>query len=358
MIPAYVASVQKEMQMVAESGPGVKAATLYFGGGTPSLLSARQIGTLIQAAREVYALPQGAEITVEVNPGTATVETLVGYRAHGVSRVSLGVQSVHADELRLFGRRHTFEETEDAFHTVRAAGFANISLDLIYGAPTQTLTGWEQTLDTVLGWGAEHFSIYALTIEPGTSFARRVRDGTLTEPEVDVVADMYDLLREKMRDAGYRQYEISSWARPGRESNHNRQYWLNRPYLGFGPGAHGMSTPYRYWTVKPVKRYIDSINDAEAGTFPFSAALDGYEVISPALERAETMILGLRMAQGINRDAFEARHGQPLDTVYGDVIRELTEWGLLEESNRDIRLTEHAFLISNRVFARFLPDED
>ncbi len=361
LIPPYLDALQTEIAQAAAGAGGAPAHTLYFGGGTPSRLAPAQVRAVIAASSEAFALPASAEITLEANPGDLTAERLAGYREAGVNRLSIGVQSAHQSELRLFGRRHTFEEAEAAFTRARSAGFDDISLDLIYGAPQQTLDGWRATLDAVLAWQPEHISLYALTLEPGTSLEKRVARGMLPVPDADLAADMFELAQQRLPAAGLEQYEIASWARPGHQSQHNRQYWLNRPFLGFGAGAHGAAAGVRCWNVDPIETYIARMSDAAAGVaqWPLSAAAGGYETIGPALEMAETVILNLRLLQeGVQREAFARRFGQPLDAVFGPTIARLVARGLLTDDGEAVRLTPAAVLVSNRVFVEFLPDDD
>lgn len=358
LIEPYVEALCREMRLVGEAAGGATAHTLYFGGGTPSLLEPRQVAAVVEAAREAFALPDGAEITLEANPGTVDLEKLRAYRASGVNRLSIGVQSADADELRMFGRRHSFEEAGEAYRLARAAGYDDISLDLIYGAPRQTLASWQRTLDAVLDWEPEHVSLYALKLEPGTSLHRQVGRGRLPEPDDDLAADMYDLARARLDDAGLRQYEISNWARPGFESAHNRQYWLNEPYLGFGAGAHGYAAGLRYWNVDPVAEYVGLIKQGEARVFPLSPAAADTEIIDEGLEMAETVILGLRLVgEGVSRRAFEARFGRSLDAEFGAPLAVMKQAGLVMQDGDAVRLTERGYLLSNQVFMRLLPEE-
>ncbi len=354
----YLAALQRETELIARASGGIESHTLYFGGGTPSLLTPAQIESLIATCREHLGLLPDAEITLEANPGTAEASKLAAFRAAGVNRLSLGVQSSHADELRLFGRRHTFEEAEEAFCLGRVAGFDNISVDLIYGAPLQTRRRWRQTLNAVLDWRPDHVSLYSLTLEPGTSLARRVERGAIPQPDPDLAADLYDKAREQLAQAGLVQYEISNWARPGYESRHNRQYWLNRPFLGFGAGAHGAAAHLRYWNVDPVRDYITRIHTGEMHPFPLSPAVGGFEVIDRRMEMSETLILGLRLVrEGVHKDHFAQRFGCTLDEVFGPALDSSVQLGLIEIKDNVVRLTERGYLLSNQVFWRLMPDE-
>lgn len=356
LMPAYVTAVAGEMRQLAAAMDGpAPAHTLYFGGGTPSLLEPTQVAAIVAAARAQFALTPDAEVTLEANPGTVDVERLAAYRGVGVNRLSLGVQSVHPAELRLFGRRHTAAEAEAALQAARRAGFDDVSVDLIYGAPRQTLPGWEATLRAVAGWGPEHVSLYSLTAEPGTPLQAAIGRGRLPAPDDELAADMYDAARRALAAAGYHQYEISNWARPGRESRHNRQYWLNAPYLGLGAGAHSSIDGLRAWNVSGVADYVARVSAGARVGPPPSPAAEGWEAIDEGLAMRETVILGLRLVgEGVSAADFAARYGRELGEVFGATIDPLVDARLLEWVGNRLRLTERAYLISNQVFVRFM----
>lgn len=358
LIPAYVDALRREMALVAQAADAPLAShTLYFGGGTPSLLAARQVEAIIAAARDSVGLRLDAEITLEANPGSLDLARLEALRAAGITRLSLGVQSAHASELKLFGRAHTFAGAAQAFALARRAGFDNISIDLIYGAPHQTRQNWRETLNKTLAWEPDHISLYSLSIEPGTSLHHRAQQGLLPSPDPDLAADMYDDARAWCARAGLRQYEIANWARPGFECAHNKQYWLNRPFLGFGAGAHGAARGLRYWNVKPVKGYVERVVSGAARAFPLSPAADDFEVIGEELAMAETAILGLRLVhEGLSLADFERRFNRPAGAVFGPALAELSRAGLVREEGDRLLLAGRAYLVSNRVFARLLPD--
>lgn len=359
LVEPYLAALQHEIALVAQNRSDLAGHTLYLGGGTPSLLTPVQVEAIIMAVCVHLGLLPTAEITLEANPGTVDAAKLAAFRAAGVNRLSLGVQSIHADELRLFGRSHSFADATDAFHLARRAGFDNISVDLIYGAPYQTRRSWRETLEAVLAWNPEHISLYSLTIETGTPLHHRIERGDIPSPDPDLAADMYEDARARLAQAGFRQYEISNWAQPGCESVHNRQYWLNRPYLGFGAGAHGAACKLRYWNVASVQDYIARIARCEPQNFPLSPAVEGWEAISERLAMSETVILGLRLVrEGISRTDFARRFGCTLDQVFGLELERLERIGLIEDSGDAIRLTERAYLLSNQVFWRLLPADD
>lgn len=363
LVEPYVDALCREMALVGTMGEALSTHTLYFGGGTPSLLTVQQVKRIITAAREHLGLHADAEITLEANPGSLDMITLQGYREAGVGRLSLGLQSAQPADLKLFGRRHTFAEARASYDLARQAGYSDISLDLIYGVMGQMLENWQDTLEAVLGWSPDHFSLYSLILEPGTSIYKRVERGALPPPDDDLAADMYDYTLDLLAGAGYDHYEISTWGIPNHHSQHNRTYWHNEPFLGFGAGAHGAiyqadGRMVRYWCVDPVTQYINRVSEASSTGWVFSPALDNFEIINRALEMSETAILNLRLVQeGIDKAAFESRFSISLEAVFGDILAELANLGLIEDDNQHVRLTRQGYLLSNQVFMRLLPEE-
>ena len=342
--------------------------TVFFGGGTPSYLGPASLGRILETVSSAFDLAESAEATIEANPGDLTPETLTGLKSIGATRLSIGVQSLDDGLLKMLGRRHSAAEALTAHSAAREAGFDQVNLDLIYGLPGQTLHQWRETLETAAEAGPGHLSLYALTLEEGTPMEQWVRLGTLPEPDPDLAADMYELAGELLGSAGYLRYEISNWALPGHEGRHNKAYWLNLPYLGVGPGAHSRLGSRRFWTVKPPRDYIKlseqwrtdfvgvskpatQIDDALLGSV---LTVDGWEEISPELDMAETMILGLRLTEGIDIQTFVDRFSVDPLTLYAAQIESLTGQGLLESADGRLRLTDKGFLLSNRVFVEFL----
>ncbi|HEY77047.1 MAG TPA: radical SAM family heme chaperone HemW [Thermoflexia bacterium] len=363
LIPGYVDALRAEMGQA----PRVRAHTLYFGGGTPSLLHPEQVGLLVEAVRHHFSLPDDAEISLEANPGTVDLDSLRGLRAAGVSRLSLGVQSAHDDELRLLGRLHTWDQAIEAFHTARRAGFTNINLDFIYGLPGQTLDRWRRTLEAALDLLPEHLSLYALSVEEGTPLERAIATGRLPAPDPDLAAEMYELAEGMLEKAGYAHYEISNWARrpvgapppSGRRRSeevspsacrHNLTYWRNEPYLGFGAGAASWWAGRRWTNTSHPAEYIARVNRGES-------PIDEIETIPPRLEMGETMMMGLRLMEGVSDDRFRQRFGVGLADVYGSELTEMQRLGLLIWDGATARLTRRGRLLGNQVFQRFLPDE-
>jgi oxygen-independent coproporphyrinogen-3 oxidase len=328
-----------------------RVETIFFGGGTPSVLPPEAIGRILDTVARHYDVGPDAEISMEANPGTITEANFRGYRAAGVNRLSMGVQSFDDAHLKAIGRIHTAAEAVDAYERARRAGFDNINLDFIFGLPGQDLANWDATLRQAATLGTDHLSCYSLIVEEHTPLWLQVDKGQVVVPDDDAVADMYELCQATLAAVGYTQYEISNWSKPGKECAHNLVYWRGRPYLGFGPGAHGYFGGRRYWTMLSPKKYVAAL---QAG----GSALAGAEWIAPDLAMGEFMMLGLRTTAGIAPSEFAARFGRPFETVYGPLARQLRDWGLLEvEPARDvIRLTNRGLLLGNEVFARFLPD--
>jgi oxygen-independent coproporphyrinogen-3 oxidase len=354
LLPAYVAALCEEIRLF--SGMGLAAHTVYFGGGTPSLLQAEEVATILDAIQKSFALSPTAEISLEANPGSVTAHALKGLRAAGVNRLSLGVQSALPRELTLLGRQHTFAAVIQSMDFARQAGFDSINLDLIFGIPGQSLTAWQDSLHRSLDLAPEHLSLYALTIETGTPFDAWLQRGLLAAPDPDLAADQYEWACLDLAHIGYAQYEISNWARPGRECQHNLQYWRGQPYLGLGAGAHGYAADQRTANVLHPADYIRRMQDLPALAFPQTPATDTLLKIDRPTEMAETMIMGLRLTQeGITRAAFRQRFGQEITSVYGPQISRLTELGLLEWAEGDIlRLTPRGRLLGNQVFLEFI----
>ena len=342
--------------------------TVFFGGGTPSYLGPESLGRIMATISSNFELSEGAEVTVEANPGDLTPETLAGFKSIGATRLSIGVQSLDDGLLKMLGRRHSAYEALAAHSAAREAGFDKVNLDLIYGLPNQALGQWQQTLESAAEAAPGHLSLYALTLEEGTPMEQWVRRGTLPEPDPDLAADMYELATERLGGAGYARYEISNWAFPGHESLHNKAYWLNLPYLGVGPGAHSRLGSRRFWTVRPPRDYIklaerwsESWSSASNGSVEIDDALlgstltvDGWEEIPPTLDMAETMILGLRLTEGLDIQTFKDRFSIDPFTLYAAQIETLTGQGLLERSGGRLKLTDKGCLLSNRVFVEFL----
>jgi len=365
---AYVSALATEIAQVgaqaATAGdPRPIVRTVFFGGGTPSLLSPEQLESILGAARAAFALEEAAEITLEANPGTVSRDYLSAIRALGINRISYGVQSALPGELALLGREHDFATAVDAVAMARAAGFDNLNLDLIYGLPGQSVADWAQTLDAILALAAAepivaHISLYCLTIEPGTPMQRWLHNGAILAPDPDVAADQYELACERLAAAGYGHYEISNWARPGRECRHNVVYWRNEPYLGLGAGAHGMAGGYRYQVVRQPRAYVRRMGAASEQTdrpFPLSSAVADNHKVSREEAMSDTAITQLRLLdEGLDLPTFATRFGRAFDDVYANEVRRLEDFGLLQRRNGHLLLTDRGRFLSNRVFVEFV----
>jgi oxygen-independent coproporphyrinogen-3 oxidase len=359
----------KALQVEIESlkSPHLAVHTVFFGGGTPSLLPPSAVAQILETIARCFHLLPDAEITLEANPGTVTLESLRALRAAGVNRLSLGMQSAQAEELHLLEREHSFLDVIHAVEWARRAGFTLLNLDLIYGLPSQSLERWQSNLEWALRLQPEHLSLYALSIEHGTPFSRWVGRGLMPAPDDDLAAAMLEWSAERLEQAGYAQYEISNWARdlppsPPLESpryacRHNLQYWLMQPYLGFGAGAHGYAGGYRYANVLRIRTYIERLRAAPQRPFPLSPAAVHIHRQTLEDEMGEFMMLGLRLTrQGVSLETFHQRFGREAREIYGKSISRLCQDGLLEilEEGKRLRLTRRGRLLGNRVFREFL----
>lgn len=352
LIPRYVEAVKRDIERQAAGLPGRIAETIFFGGGTPSLLSPEQVAELVDACRAAMPVAPDAEITLEANPNSVDEAYFAGLRAAGVNRLSLGVQTTSRRGLRVLGRQHEAADAEAAFLAARRAGFDNVSLDLIFGWPGQDLDGWRRDLETVLQWGGtgpEHLSLYGLIVEPGTPMADAVARGILAVVDDDAAADLYEAAIEVLERAGFVHYEVANWARTGSlASRHNRIYWRSGDYLGIGAGAHGTIGNRRAMSHLLPRTYIEAV---EAGSDPFS----NVEELSPETRMGETMMLGLRLLEeGVSDAEFLARHGVALDDVFGPTLAELAEVGMLQRDPDRVRLTHRGLMLANDVCAKFL----
>ncbi len=356
LIAPYARALAREIHLIGAER-GLQARTIFFGGGTPSLMPLPSLANVLAACREAFDVAPDVEITLEANPDGLDATQVAGWRALGINRLSFGVQSAHEDELRLFRRTHTFADVVQAVRLARAAGFDNVALDLIYGIPYQTLASWRETLVRATDLGPDHLSLYSLTVEEGTPLHIWVAKGKVPEPDPDLMADMYEFAQDFLAEAGYQHYEISNWARNGLMSRHNLIYWRNQPYLGFGAGAHGSYGGWRYWNVLTPQDYIARLEPAEAAPdFPFSPALAGCERISRELEMGETMMLGLRLIQeGVAFADFQYRFGADMRLIYAKELEQFQKYRLIEVNAERVRLTQRGRVLGNEVFAAFLP---
>ena len=371
LMPSYVGALANEIAGWGKALGRPPLRSVFFGGGTPSYLPTRDLTRLMRAVRAAFDLPRGAEATLEANPGDTVRERLAATRRAGFNRVSVGVQSLDDEELRLLGRRHSAEQAKEGIAAARGAGFDNLNIDLIFGLPGQLVASWEHTLDEALALVPDHVSAYALTLEEDTPMAADVAAGRLREPDPDVGAEMYRLAQEMLSAAGYEQYEVSNWSRQGRASVHNLAYWQGRPYLGVGPGAHsylwanGLSAleelgadGARFATIRSPRAYVG----AAAGWSPDGAGTADAIARSPlvgereALSRAAAMgdylMMALRLNEGVADADFAARFGEPIEASFGEPLAECAALGLLAREQGRTLLTERGRLLGNEVFER------
>lgn len=368
-IPDYVKAICAEIRAVGSSAERrVPVRTIFFGGGTPSLLSAADLETILGTLREQFIFQDDMEITLEANPGTVSYAYLRDLHGMGINRLSFGMQSAHPDDLRLLERQHDFFDVVQAVDWARKAGFDNLSLDLIFGLPGQDVLRWQTTVERALGMDPQHLSLYALTIEHGTPLHKRWLRGMVPLVNDDLAADMYEYAMARLETAGFTQYEISNWARSRQgallSSQHNLQYWRCWPYLGFGPGAHGFAYDYHLAGVRTVNvggirpyitRCLERTAD-RAAVFPAGPATRRTIAIDTQTEMQETMMVGLRLTQeGVADAAFQERFGQSMRAVFGHEIDRLCALGLLEWTDQNcLRLTGRGKMLGNQVFMQFV----
>jgi len=325
-------------------GSDLSIDTIYFGGGTPSLLTPLQLEKILSAVDKQFAVQPDIELTVEMNPATVTLEKLKDYRSLGVNRASFGVQTFDDTELKRLARGHNADDARMTFRLLRDAGFENISFDLIAGLPRQTLADWERNLDEALTLQPEHLSLYLLEIHDGTPLATQVRDGRQPMPDEDLAAEMYELMLDKVTAAGYAQYEISNFARTGFESRHNTKYWRLEPVYGFGVSAHSFDGSQRYANERDTAKYVSLIEGS-----------GGADVMREQIDAAsEFIFLGLRLNKGIDAAEYKTRFGIDLHQKYSAELKEIRDAGLIETDGRNFRLTRRGMLFSNEVFRVFI----
>ena len=330
--------------------------TIFFGGGTPSLMSPDSLRLILDAVHANFLLAEDAEVTMEANPGTVDLAYLTAVSEIGINRISFGVQSVIPNELALLEREHDFGTVVNAMRMARQAGINNLNMDLIYGVPGQTLQTWEESVRTLLDLSPTHLSLYCLTIEPGTPMQRWLNNGRIQLPDPDLAADQYELACQILAEHGYDHYEISNWSLPGKPCEHNLTYWRNGEYLGLGAGAHGHANNIRYHIVKQPRVYIRRLLESEVATeYPLSTAVAESYDQSPKEAMSDTVMTQMRLLdEGLDMAAFTANFGQPIDAVYGQTIAELMDWGLVQKKNGRLLLTQKGWFLSNQVFYRFM----
>ena len=345
----YVAALLSEIESYREFAKGYRVSTIFIGGGTPSVLLPKQMEDILQKIYEIFELERRAEITIEVNPGTVDEEKLQCYKENGVNRLSMGLQSVKDEKLRLLGRIHTYQEFVESYELARKAGFDNISIDLISSVPGQTLQEWKEELETAAAQNPEHISVYQLIIEEGTPFYEKYAEHPELLPDEETSREIYLWTGKFLKEAGYEQYEISNYAKPGKESRHNLKYWERGDYLGLGLGAASMVRNIRMSNTKDMRTYLERCDKPKT-------MREDVQFLEEPRQMEEFMFLGLRKTRGVSKKEFERIFGREMDMVYEKALHKCLENGMLLEHKDRIFLSEEGTLLSNMVLSEFLFD--
>ncbi|WP_366203868.1 radical SAM family heme chaperone HemW [Bacillus safensis] len=347
-VDEYLAALEKEMQHTIEQKGEQELKTIFIGGGTPTSLTVSQLDKLMNSIHRVLKPTKNLiEFAVEANPDELSLEKLHVLKEAGVNRLSFGVQTFEDDLLKKIGRVHQKKDVLTSFERARAVGFNNISLDLMFGLPHQEKHHVMNSLETAFSLGAEHYSVYSLIVEPKTVFYNLMQKGKLHLPPQEREAEMYELVMDEMERHGLKQYEISNYAKPGFESQHNLTYWSNEDYFGFGAGAHGYVDGVRNVNAGPVKHYLELIDQTG---FPYKET----HQVTKAEQIEEEMFLGLRKIEGVKSADFQAKYGTAPEALFPTVLEELEEKGLIVKDDIGIRLTRKGKLLGNEVFQAFL----
>ena len=341
----YVRAVVREIQLFPHNSRAVD--TVYFGGGTPSMLSPAQLHAILEAVQRKFRVDENAEVTMEMNPGTISPECLRAFRAEGVNRASFGAQTFDDRELARLGRSHTVADTLKTFSDLRAAGFDNISFDLIAGLPGQKIEQWQTNVDKALSLRPEHLSFYLLEVHEGTPLAEHIRRGVQPAPDDDLAAVMYRWMLERAVDAGYEHYEISNLCVPGFASRHNIKYWTGAPYFGFGCSAHSYDQQRRWSNQRDIQKYVQAVED---GLSPVAEE----QKLSVQDLRSEAIFLGLRLMRGVDLKHYRDLFGVDLIEAHEGDLNRFLDAGLVECEGDVIKLTRSGALMSNEVFAAFV----
>lgn len=339
-ITAYVERLCEDIKKYSEQCKGCEVDTVYFGGGTPTLLPIKELERIFNALSD-FNISVDAEITSECNPATADLDYFKNMRSIGINRLSIGLQSVHNNELKRLGRIHTYSDFLETYNNARRAGFDNVSADLMYGIPDQTYESFEKTLSTLVNVAPEHISSYGLKIEDGTPFGKIKKE--LTLPDEDTEYDMYMLLSNYLRENGYAKYEISNFSHRGRESRHNIKYWMGDDYIGIGVAAHSYFEGERFANSRDFAAYITGADITESRM-----------KISDSEKMTEFIMLGMRLANGVSRSEFSRRFGVSFDLIYGDRFKKYVSGGFVADDEDNIFFTDKGFFVSNYILSDVL----
>ena len=346
---AYVQALEKEISSYSEFAKDYRVSTVFFGGGTPSVLEGEQTERILKKIRDTFRVEKDAEITLEMNPGTAQKEKLLLYRELGINRLSIGLQSVKNENMKLLGRIHTYGDFLDSYRMAREAGFDNISADLISSLPGQTLEEWKEELEILQETPLEHISVYQLIIEKGTEFYEKYGEHEELLPDEETSREIYLWTGKYLKEHGFEQYEISNYARPSRKSRHNLRYWERKDYLGLGLGAASMVHNIRMSNTRDWEKYIEGSQNPKR-------LREEVEFLEEPRQMEEFMFLGLRKTEGVSRKEFRRTFGRELDMVYEKALEKHLENGMLEASKDRIRLSQAGILVSNQVLSDFIFD--
>lgn len=343
----YVQALLKEIESYREFARGYRVSTVFVGGGTPSVLEAGQMERVLGKIQEVFELEKKPEITLEMNPGTVTEEKLQCYKENGVNRLSIGLQSVKNEKLEVLGRIHSYEEFLESYELARKAGFTNISVDMISSIPGQKLEEWKEELAALSALSPEHISVYQLIIEAETPFYEKYAEHEELLPDEEESREIYLWTGSFLKEQGYEQYEISNYAKPGKESRHNLKYWERGDYLGLGLGAASMVRNIRMSNTKDMKTYLERCGQPKT-------MREDVQFLEEARQMEEFMFLGLRKTRGVSRKEFRRIFGQEMDMVYEKALHKCLENGMLKEHKDRVYLSEEGVLLSNVVLSEFL----
>lgn len=346
---AYVQALEKEISSYSEFAKDYRVSTVFFGGGTPSVLEGEQTERILKKIRDTFRVEKDAEITLEMNPGTAQKEKLLLYRELGINRLSIGLQSVKNENLKLLGRIHTYGDFLDSYRMAREAGFDNISADLISSLPGQTLEEWKEELEILQETPLEHISVYQLIVEKGTEFYEKYGEHEELLPDEETSREIYLWTGKYLKEHGFEQYEISNYARPSRKSRHNLRYWERKDYLGLGLGAASMVHNIRMSNTRDWEKYMEGSQNPKR-------LREEVEFLEEPRQMEEFMFLGLRKTEGVSRKEFRRTFGRELDMVYEKALEKHLENGMLEASKDRIRLSQAGILVSNQVLSDFIFD--
>ncbi|AEG59408.1 radical SAM family heme chaperone HemW [Desulforamulus ruminis] len=349
LLEKYLEGLWLEMEYYRQelSPEHKQIATIFVGGGTPTCLVSGQLTEMLEQVGKRFQILPDAEITVEANPGTVSLTSLKELKAAGFNRLSLGIQSTHAELLKRLGRIHTVEQAKEAVDFAGKAGFNNINLDLIFGLPGQTVEQWQQSLSQVLALSPQHLSCYGLQLEEGTPLCRSVDKGELEACPEEWELTMYRTAIETLAAAGYRHYEISNFSRDGYRCRHNLNYWQNGQYLGFGPAAHSHLGGTRWGNTENIMNYVRLLQEGQRPILEIKKLSKGEQM-------EETAFLGLRLMEGLSLDAFKQRYGREFLEVFGQQVHDLQKKGLVQLEAGHLKLTSQGLPVANRVFAEFI----